>query len=134
MGATVLSALPAAVAIAVLLVAHPLSRLAAVSLIWRLAYVKAEGKAKPLAQHMSSSEFLIAALTVAVPIAALVWLGAMPWYAMLAAMLAAAVVTIWFARLLVRRIGGYTGDCLGAVQQAAEVSIYLAVLALTAPA
>ena len=27
-----------------------------------------------------------------------------------------------------RRIGGYTGDCLGATQQAAEVAIYLAIL------
>lgn len=31
--------------------------------------------------------------------------------------------------LFVRRLGGYTGDCLGAVQQLAEALIYIAVLA-----
>jgi adenosylcobinamide-GDP ribazoletransferase len=29
----------------------------------------------------------------------------------------------------VRRIGGYTGDCLGAAQQVAEVLIYLVLAA-----
>jgi len=32
-------------------------------------------------------------------------------------------------RWLRRRLGGYTGDCLGAVQQLAEVAFLLAVLA-----
>jgi cobalamin synthase len=30
-----------------------------------------------------------------------------------------------WARTFVRRIGGYTGDCLGMAQQLAELSIYL---------
>ena len=33
---------------------------------------------------------------------------------------------VWF----VRRLGGYTGDCLGAVQQISEVAVYSAVLAV----
>jgi adenosylcobinamide-GDP ribazoletransferase len=28
----------------------------------------------------------------------------------------------------VRRLGGYTGDCLGAAQQAAELACYLGIL------
>jgi adenosylcobinamide-GDP ribazoletransferase len=32
------------------------------------------------------------------------------------------------ARYFLRRIGGYTGDCLGATQQLAELAFYLGVL------
>jgi adenosylcobinamide-GDP ribazoletransferase len=35
------------------------------------------------------------------------------------------------ARWFRRRIGGYTGDCLGAAQQVCEVVFYLTVLGLT---
>ena len=41
---------------------------------------------------------------------------------------AAALAALWLARLFLRRIGGYTGDCLGAVQQVAEAVFYLSVL------
>jgi adenosylcobinamide-GDP ribazoletransferase len=40
------------------------------------------------------------------------------------------ILRTWFARLLTRRLQGYTGDCLGAVQQIGEVLFYLSVLAL----
>ena len=49
--------------------------------------------------------------------------------ALLAAICAALAAALWFGRLFVRRLGGYTGDCLGAVQQLAEALIYIAVLA-----
>ena len=39
------------------------------------------------------------------------------------------LAAFWFARLFVKRIGGYTGDCLGAVQQLTEVVFYLGLLA-----
>ena len=66
---TALAFLPPASAIAALLLAHPLSRLAATSLIWTMEYARAEGKAKPLAQRMSSGEFSIATATVLLPAA-----------------------------------------------------------------
>jgi adenosylcobinamide-GDP ribazoletransferase len=43
--------------------------------------------------------------------------------------LATALAAAWLAAKFVRRIGGYTGDCLGAVQQVTEVVIYLCLLA-----
>ena len=124
-----LSLLPPAVAIAALLLAHPLSRLAAVALIWRMDYAREEGKAKPMAQQMSGAEFAIAALTAGACAAAIGIHGTLAWSTLGAAAAAAFAGALWLARLFQRRIGGYTGDCLGAVQQTAEVLIYLCVLA-----
>jgi adenosylcobinamide-GDP ribazoletransferase len=126
---TALSLLPPSMAIAALLLAHPLSRLAATSLIWRMEYARAEGKAKPMAQEMSGAEFVIASVCAALPAVLLGWQGWMSWPAMVAAALAALCAAVWLGRKFARRIGGYTGDCLGAVQQVAEVLIYLCVLA-----
>ena len=124
-----LAMLPPASAIGALLLAHPLSRLCATSLIWRMEYARAEGKAKPLAERMSTPEFCIAALTVAASAAILLACGALTPQAVLGALLAAAAATWWLARKFGRRIGGYTGDCLGAVQQLSEAAVYIAVLA-----
>ena len=127
---TVLSCLPSHMVAAAMLAAHPVSRLASTALIWKLDYVKSEGKARPLAQHMSGAEFAIALTTVLAVLAVLYLLGALPWRSIAAGVVAAALVTLWLARKFVRRIGGYTGDCLGAVQQIAEVAMYLALLAV----
>ncbi len=124
-----LAMLPPRVAVGALLLAHPLSRLAAASLIWQLDYVRGEGKAKPLAQQMTSAEFAIAAVTALLPAPFLIALGWITPGALLAALLGAALAALWLGRKLHRRLGGYTGDCLGAVQQVAEVFIYIGVLA-----
>jgi adenosylcobinamide-GDP ribazoletransferase len=126
---TTLAMLPPAGAIGALLLAHPLSRLAATSLIWRMEYARAEGKAKPLAERMTTAEFLIASATVTVIAGCLLAAGAITPHAVLAALAASGAAAWWLARKFARRIGGYTGDCLGAVQQLAEAVIYLAVLA-----
>ncbi|MCA1858417.1 adenosylcobinamide-GDP ribazoletransferase [Massilia oculi] len=126
---TALAMLPPASAMGALLLAHPLSRLAATSLIWRMEYAREEGKAKPLAERMTTAEFGIASLTVAIAASLLLVSGTLDVYALLAALVAAGYATWWLARKFARRIGGYTGDCLGAVQQLAEAAIYLGVLA-----
>jgi adenosylcobinamide-GDP ribazoletransferase len=117
-------------AVAALFLAHPASRLAACMLIWRLDYVRTvDAKAKPLAQHMSGAELAIGAgcaLLVALLIGAAGWLS---WTAILAGAMLGGAAAAWLARKFVQRIGGYTGDCLGAVQQLSEVAIYLGVLA-----
>ena len=124
-----LATLPPSSAIAALLLAHPLSRLAATSLIWKMDYARAEGKAKPLAVRMTNMEFLIAVLTVLLPAAALLLYGALDLAALAAALLATLLAAGWLARKFAHRLGGYTGDCLGAVQQLAEAAIYIAILA-----
>jgi len=124
-----LALLPPHLAVAALVVAHPVSRLSATALIWKLDYVRGEGKAKPLAQQMTGTEFAIAALTCTLPAAGVLAAGWMTPAALAAAVFASAAVALWLGRLFVRRLGGYTGDCLGAVQQLAEALAYVAVLA-----
>ncbi|WP_237218113.1 adenosylcobinamide-GDP ribazoletransferase [Rugosibacter aromaticivorans] len=107
-----------------LVAAHAISRLAATSLIFTLDYVRedATAKAKPLAVRMAPHELLIAALTGLAPCVLL------PASNLLVALLAVALCTWLAARYFVRRIGGYTGDCLGATQQIAELAFYLGLL------
>jgi adenosylcobinamide-GDP ribazoletransferase len=78
---------------------------------------------------MTHGEFAIACLTCALPPAVLLAMGWIEPAAVLAAVLATLAATLWLSRLFVRRLGGYTGDCLGALQQVAEALVYVAVLA-----
>jgi len=123
-----LVSLPALQVIPALLIAHPLSRCFAAALIWRMPYVREEGKVKPLAQSMSNGEFAVAVVTAALPLVVCVAAGWLALQALLLAMLLGGAATWFLARKFQRRIGGYTGDCLGAVQQFSEVAIYLGLL------
>jgi adenosylcobinamide-GDP ribazoletransferase len=120
---------PLVLVIPALLVAHPLSRLLSCSLIWLLTYAKEEGKAKPLAQHMSSNDFGIACLTVLIPLSAVLMWQPVVAQRLLPALVLMPVAAFIMARIFVRKIGGYTGDCLGAVQQVTEIAFYLGLLA-----
>jgi len=113
----------AAVAIAC---AHVLSRLPPLCLIRVLPYVGDSGasKAKPLADAITGGALAIGVLW-AVP-AAVLLAGVHGAGHAAAALLAAALAAGWMARLLVRRLQGFTGDGLGATQQVCEIAIYLA--------
>ncbi|WP_343741201.1 adenosylcobinamide-GDP ribazoletransferase [Herbaspirillum huttiense] len=115
--------------LAVLGMAHPLSRWLATCLIWRMDYVREEGKVKPLAQQVGQGEFLLATLFAVLPVIGVIALGMMSWQRIAAGVLLAAVATLWLAARFRRRLGGYTGDCLGAVQQLSETAFYLGALA-----
>lgn len=107
-----------------LLVAHPLSRLGSTSLIHFLVYVRDDdgAKSKPLAHRLTGRELAIAA---AGGLAPLLLLPPLPATCALAG---AILTTLYASRLFRRRLGGYTGDCLGAAQQGAELAIYLGIL------
>lgn len=105
-----------------LLAAHAASRVAAVSLLVTLDYVRGEGKAKPVAQRMSMRAFAFAAAC------GLPWLFWPDWRLGLLTLGVLTLLRAAVARYLRRRLGGYTGDCLGFAQQLAELAIYLTVL------
>ncbi len=109
---------------ATLIAGHALSRLCAVLVMSTQNYVKAEGKSKPLATQLTITELIIATFFGLVPLAFLEM-------KFLAALVPVAIVWLWFSAKIKSRIGGYTGDCLGAMQQLTEVAFYVGVLAST---
>ena len=96
-------------------------------------YARDEGKAKPMAQEMTTGEFIIAAVCALLPAIACGVLGIFNWATLVFAIVAATAAAFWLGRKCQRRLQGYTGDCLGAVQQVAEVAIYLAILSSFQP-
>lgn len=129
-------------AVAALLWMHAASRAAPVALVWRLAYAgdAEHAKAKPLATQTDAAGLLVALGWVALLAAALLALApviAPPLAPGLPAALGAAaaagvLATGLCARWLRRRLGGFTGDTLGATQQIVELAGLLAWLAVAA--
>lgn len=115
-------------ALAGLLAAHVSSRTAPLFIIRSLRHVgdSPHSKSKPLADEISRTGLLVGVLWWAGPMAVVSYgLPAQAWLlGSLGAALGAAVV----AWRLHRRIGGYTGDGLGASQQVAEIAFYLGML------
>ncbi|TWG80257.1 cobalamin-5'-phosphate synthase [Cupriavidus gilardii J11] len=107
------------VLLATLVAGHAASRAMAVSYLATLDYVRAEGKAKPVAQRLSPRGL---AMVCAIGAAPLLWLSLGFALASVAALLA---LRFLLGRYFVRRLGGYTGDCLGMAQQLGELMIYL---------
>jgi len=127
-----LAALPPLRATGLMIAAHAASRACAISYLASLDYVRAEGKAKPVAQRLSVPALACAALF------GLPWLlwpdglrgfSSADWRFAAATLAMLAMLRFAMGRYFVRRIGGYTGDCLGFAQQIFELSIYLAGLA-----
>jgi adenosylcobinamide-GDP ribazoletransferase len=124
-----LVALPPMRAASLMIAAHAASRTCAISYLATLDYVRAEGKAKPVAQRLSAGAFMCAAIF---GLPWLLWpkgLAAPDWRFAGSVVVVLLVLRVAMGRYFVRRIGGYTGDCLGFAQQVFELSIYLVGLA-----
>ena len=119
-----LSALPMTFAIVVLIAGHAFSRACAVTLLFAGSHVGNPelSRARAVAQPMGRGEYALAAI---VGIAPLYWCGIHA----VAGFVSAVVVLFVLARWFMRRLGGFTGDTLGAAQQLTEITFYLAVLA-----
>ncbi|MDP1525477.1 MAG: adenosylcobinamide-GDP ribazoletransferase [Rhodocyclaceae bacterium] len=115
---------PAPTFFALLVAGHGVSRFASTTLIFALDYARDDdsSKSKPLATRMGRGELLLAALCGLAPCLLL------PPLQLAIALVLVALVTLLAARYFVRRIGGYTGDCLGATQQLTEIAFYLGLL------
>lgn len=112
---------PALIPIA-MIAGHALSRFAAVLVIYTQPYVKPKGKAKPLATQLSRGELALAAVFGIGPLLLLA-------PKLLVTLVPVVIVWCWFSYKLKKRLGGYTGDCLGAMQQLCELAFYLGVAA-----
>ena len=129
--AATLTALPIALAVPALLLAHTASRACAVLLIRWLPYAgdMDRTKAKPLAQRVSAGGAAVAlAWAVLVGVALAAWRPAQAPLVVLSLLLMGGG-TLWCFAWLRRRLGGYTGDGLGATQQLTELLVLLGWLA-----
>jgi adenosylcobinamide-GDP ribazoletransferase len=126
-----LVALGAQAAVALLL-AHSASRALPVLLIRWLPYAgdADAAKAKPLSTQVSMGGVVVAVLWALAAAGGLVAARLLGASVVLVALIAAALVALLMARWLRRRLGGFTGDTLGATQQLGELAIYLALAAM----
>lgn len=122
-----LISLPVALVPIALIAGHGLSRLSSLLVIATSRYVREEGTGKPVAGGISGIGLLIAGLTGLALIA--IWTMsytpiALAW-AIGGLLLGHCLMRLFFER----KLGGYTGDTLGAVQQMSEIGFYLGLVA-----
>ena len=113
--------------ITALMITHSASRFLVLPIIFKLDYLQASspGKSRPMVeQRPGLPTLLYAAGFVLIPL----WVfddTSIALAVLIGALSAAATGYYYY-----RRIGGYSGDCLGATQQISEVIIYLSILGL----
>ena len=105
----------------VLLAGHSLSRLMPILVIYTSEYSRedATSKTKPIGKKGKGFDFILALFF------GLAFLIFIPITYSLAILPVLLLTTYIFRRYITRKIGGYTGDCLGALQQIVEVEFYL---------
>jgi len=108
----------------ILIAGHAASRIFPVLLIYSSDYVRIDlkSKIKPIGHADSIFSLLFAIAIGAAPVFFISWKVALVTLAVLS------VLFFVFQKYINRKLGGYTGDVLGALQQLSEVFFYLAVL------
>jgi adenosylcobinamide-GDP ribazoletransferase len=110
-----------------LLCAHALGRTSACAVLARLNYVRFDNdaKSKPLAERMNAGELAVALAIGSAPLIAACSIELISLKLALSIALVIAIATLLFARHLQKRLGGFTGDTLGAMEQLTEVLVLL---------
>ncbi len=107
---------------------HSLARFTAIALSFVLPYSRedATSKVKPIAQSYSWREVAGSAVFGLLPLG--IMASRHPYYLFI--LLPLLALCVWAVRYLKRWLGGYTGDCLGAVEQLAEVIILMSLIVI----
>ena len=121
-----LAAMPAAVALWALIGGHAASRASSALVIATGRYARDHGTGKPVAGRLGTPGLAFALATAA---GALVPLAVVAPAAAAGGLAGLAAGHGLMRRAYGRKLGGYTGDCLGAVQQTSEVGLLLGALA-----
>lgn len=110
--------------IGLFIVAHSLSRFAAITIVFNHSYARVEeSKASGAVEKGKIVNLILAGVFTLVPLLALTSYLAQP--ALLLIVFPVLLFSLYLGAYFKKWIGGYTGDCLGAVQQLTEVTIYL---------
>lgn len=129
--------LPGAAFSLIVVASHVVSRWCSIGLVWAMQYARADGAAKSreFDGGLSGAQWLMSGVigmtAVAIPA---IWPGVVLNDVLAAAagvgFAAAAITAFVAAAYFKQRVGGYTGDCLGATQQASELMFLLGALAI----
>lgn len=113
----------------ILVASHTLSRMMAVVVIRWQVYARddSDAKAKPVATGIGNTSFIFASITAIVP---LILLAMQVHILLITAIVPMLFMTGYLMRYFRKWVGGYTGDCLGAVQQLNEAVLLLSVLVI----
>jgi len=108
----------------VMLLGHTLSRLNAATVIFLFNYAREDdtSKTKPLAKNMTWANFCVAFIIGIIPLI----LVSIYWsYYIFLIPIPLVLLMLYLGRYFTKWIGGFTGDCLGSVQQLSELLIYI---------
>ena len=123
-----------ALALATLIGAHVIARLWPMLVVRSLPHVgdTAKSKSKPLAEFISR-QGIVSCIVWTTPAIALLacWQG---WAMLLPALLLSAATALWMRQWFNRRLQGFTGDGLGAIEQVGEIAFYLGAALSLGPA
>ncbi len=122
-----LAAMPAGAAALLLVAGHGASRASCVVVIATSRYARAEGVGAPLSGGLGWGGLGFAVATGLAGLAALSVV--LPAASVACGLVGMALAHVAIRAVFERRLQGYTGDCLGAVQQTGELALYLGVLA-----
>ncbi|MEM9897398.1 MAG: adenosylcobinamide-GDP ribazoletransferase [Bacteroidota bacterium] len=114
----------------ILMNGHTISRMIAATVIFTHDYVREDeqSKAKPVAKSYSRVNVFLVLILGLIPTFAIAYFTSFWWWCLIP--LPLYLVKVLLAHFFKKKIGGYTGDCLGATQQVVEVVYYLVVIAI----
>lgn len=124
---TLLTEIPDEKLILSFIVAQGASRFVALLVVFRSSYVLREGaKSAHNTLRLAVKDLLIAAALGLLPLLLLGWMMSVAY------LLMAFLLFFFFKRYIERKIGGYTGDALGALIQLSELLFYILILTTSA--
>lgn len=108
----------------ILISAHAFSRILPVIMIYTTNYSRmdATSKVKPVGKKGSAFSLIFAIIT------GLAFLYFIHLMAIIVALVICSIIFLIFRKYVLKRIDGYTGDVLGALQQLSEIGFYIAYL------
>jgi len=110
--------------IGLFVVAHSLSRFAAITVVFSHSYARIEeSKASGAVEKGKPVNLILAGVFTLIPLVGLTSYLAQPVLLMI--VIPVLLFSLYLGAYFKKWIGGYTGDCLGAVQQLTEVTVYL---------
>lgn len=111
------------------IVSQSLSRFAAITVVFNHSYARIEeSKASGAVEKGKAKNLIIAGILTLLPLAGLILVTSSAILCVL--IVPVLLVTVFAGAYFKKWIGGYTGDCLGAVQQISEIVIYLSFILL----